>query len=468
MRVLVCGSSGCIGTAVAAALRWRGHTVVETARQPTRNGDSVDRLGLDFMQPVAAERWAERLAALRVDAVVNCVGILVPGAGASFERIHHAGPVELFCGAALARVGRIVQVSALGVGSAGASSREPAYLRTKRLADEALLGLHGVDAAVVRPSLVYGPGSQSARLFATLASLPVISLPGRGAQQVQPLHVLELAEMIATLVERTGASRGIYELGGPGAIGYREMLATYREALGLGEAIWLPLPLPLVRLGALLAERLPQRVFCRDTLALLECGNATARNASPVLLGRVPASLAAGLAATPPVAALDLRVRFAAPVAAALRLSLAFLWIHTALVSALLPEASGVLDLLARCGFAGTAGEVALALSCALNLTLGLATLLRPNVLLYAVQAAAVVGYTVTAALHVPALTIDHCGPLAKNVPLFMCIVALWLAEAGEPAGQRQRVADGRRRLATAEREVVPVTPLADRLSGTS
>ena len=141
------------------------------------------------------------------------------------------------------------------------------------------------------------------------------------------------------------------------------MLAAYRHAQGLGEAIWLPMPMPLMRLGARIAEALPQRAFCRDTLALLERGNATARNASHVLLGHAPVTLADGLAATALAPTFDLRVRIAAPVAATLRASLAFLWLYTATVSALLPQQSGVLELLARCGFAGRVGWLALASS---------------------------------------------------------------------------------------------------------
>jgi uncharacterized protein YbjT (DUF2867 family) len=315
------------------------------------------------MTPLAPAQWAARLSALDLDAVVNCVGILMADGSASFERIHSAGPIELFRGAVAAGVARIVQVSALGVGAAADGRREPDYLRSKRLADEALLTL-AVDAVVVRPSLVYGPGSASARLFATLASLPIVSLPGRGEQRVQPLHVFELAEAIALLVERSGSARGVYELGGAASVSYREMLAAYRSAQGLGEAIWLPMPMPLMRIGALLAEQLPQRAFCRDTLALLERGNVTARNASHVLLGRAPAALADGLAITPPEPALDLRVALAPPVDAALRASLAFLWLYTAIVSAVLPRQSGVLELLARCGVPGDAGWLALLFSC--------------------------------------------------------------------------------------------------------
>ena len=435
MRVLVCGSTGCIGRAVSANLRWRGHHVVETVRLANAAGDSA--IALDYSRPQTPAAWAERLRAHGIDAVVNCIGILTPRGTSSFDRVHHAGPVELFLGAALAGVGRIVQVSALGVGRPdGAGDAEPPYLRSKRLADEALLAM-AIDAAIVRPALVYGPGSQSASLFATLASLPVISLPGRGGQRLQPIHVFEVAEAIAALVERTGSARGVYELAGATVVTYREMLAAYRAAQHLGAAIWLSMPMLLMRLSAAVAERLPQQVFTRDTVRLLARGNVTARNAAAVLLGRPPSSLAEGLAVTPPSPAIDLRVQFAPPVEAALRVSLGLLWIYIAVVSALLPEQSGVLALLARCGFEGAWGPAALAASCTLNMALGVTTLWRPTSWTYAVQAGAVVGYTAVAAFFVPALTIDHCGPLAKNVPLLFFIVALWLDRAGDDKGVR-------------------------------
>ena len=309
-------------------------------------------------------------------------------------------------------------------------------MRSKRLADEALLALD-IDAAIVRPSLIFGPRSESSALFATLASLPVIALPGQGGQAVQPIHVFEVAEAITGLVERSGSDRGVYELGGQDVLDYRAMLASYRNALGLGDAIWLPVPMPLMRLGARLAECVPQRVYSRDTLRLLDRGNVPARNAATVLLGRPPAGLGDGLAVTPPQPAFDARVELGAPVDLALRLALAFLWIYTAAISAWWPERSGVLELLARSGFAGSAGYAALAASCALNIALGTLTLLRPSVLLYAVQSAAIVGYTLTAAVNVPELTLDHCGPLVKNLPVLGCVVVLWLALAARPARQR-------------------------------
>jgi uncharacterized protein YbjT (DUF2867 family) len=416
-----------------------------------------DSVAVDFMQSVEPAVWHDRLQAHRVDAVVNCVGILMPSRTQSFERIHTAGPVELFRGAALAGVQRVVQVSALGVGDDATSLASP-YLYSKLLADDALAALP-IDAAVLRPSLVFGPYSQSAALFATLASLPLISLPGRGRQALAPIHVFELAEIVVRLLEQAAPCRGVYELGGAQTVSYREMLGRYRDALHLGAPLWLPLPMPLMRLTAWAAEALPQKVFCRDTIGMLERGSVPAHNAAPHLLGRAPSSLAHGLAITPPRSLLDLRAELPATVALMLRLSVAFMWLYTALATALMPQASGVLNLLVRCGFEGRAGVVAMIASCTLNGVLGVLVLRRPAPWVWPLQIGAVLGYTLTAALNMPELAIDHCGPLVKNVPVLAVLLLLWLAQ---PAAQRRAegprsegVAKGREHRHTALRSAL-------------
>ena len=77
MKVLVCGATGCVGRAVARALRSRGHHVVQGSRQGGSQSDPGQGWRLDFMAPVAPEAWAQRLVQSRIDAVVNCVGILL-------------------------------------------------------------------------------------------------------------------------------------------------------------------------------------------------------------------------------------------------------------------------------------------------------------------------------------------------------------------------------------------------------
>lgn len=443
MRVLVCGATGCIGHAVVHALRARNHQVVEAARS-LPEGERT--LRLDFMQEQDPRDWAQALAARRIEAVVNCVGILMQGAGQTFERVHARGPGELFKGAALAGVRRVVQVSALGVRDDAGTQGVP-YLLSKLRADDALAALP-MESAIVRPSLVYGPGSASAALFATLASLPVISTPGRGLQQVQPIHVYEVAEAVVHLLERSGplAPGEVFELGGPQPVTYRQMLAAYRQALGLGEAFWLPVPTALMTLGAACAEWLPQKVFSRDTLRLLEHGNITAANAAPRLLGRAPTALQDGLAVTPPQPALDLQVVLSPVADRVLRLALACMWLAPVLVTLGWPQASGVLHLLQRCGFPGPAAMAVMLASCGLNLALGAAVLLRPAPATYALQMAAVLGYTVVAAVNMPELALDPCGPLVTNIPVLALLLALWCAhgrQTAQPVRGRPRAGAG-------------------------
>lgn len=429
MRVLVSGSSGCVGRAVVHALRTRGHQVVEGARGLA---DTRRSLPMDFARRTEPAVWCERLRTLKIEGVVNCVGILMPSRGQSFARVHTEGPIELFRGAALAGVRRVVQISALGVDGSPEALATP-YLSSKLLADDALAAMR-LEWAVVRPSLVYGPHSQSAALFATLASLPVIGLPGLGGQQVQPIHVFELAEAVARLLEQEAAPQAVFELGGDAPLAYRDMLAHYRSALGLAAPLWLPLPLPLMHLAARVAELLPQKVFSRDTISLLERGSVPRVNAAPCLLGRAPSGMAQGLLVTKAEPMMDLRVQMSPLVHGTLRATLAFMWIYVSLVTLLLPQASGVLSLLARCGLNGNHGVAVMLLSCGLNLTIGALVIWRPAPWVYALQVAAVIGYTATAAVSMPELTIDHCGPLVKNVPVLGLVVLLWLAA---PAAKR-------------------------------
>ncbi|XVJ70586.1 MAG: SDR family oxidoreductase [Rhizobacter sp.] len=434
MRVVVAGASGCVGHAVVRALRSRGHKVIDAGRGQV---DGPNTLHLDYSQCVSVESWAQRLRELRIDAVVNCVGILMPSAGQTFDRVHTQGPIEFFRGAAAAGVTRVIQVSALGVSDATDSLATP-YLHSKLLADEALATL-GLDWAVLRPSLIYGPGSQSGSLFATLASMPFIGLPGKGQQPVQPIHVFEVAEAVAHLIEEQGALADIYELGGASAISYRDMLACYRDAMGLGPALWMPVPMVVMRVLAWASEFLPQKVFCRDTVNLLARGKVPTPNSAHALLGRSPSSLTQGLGVTPPHPIVNLQVQISPVVSLLLRSSLAFMWIYTALISLWRPEESGVLTLLALCGLSGSWGTAAMLFSCTLNTVLGVWVLKRPGPIIYALQFGAVLGYTATAAYFVPALTIDHCGPLVKNLPVLGLILLLWLARpAAEQAAPRR------------------------------
>lgn len=214
MNVLLCGANGFIGRHVAAAMQAAGHRVIQGVRQPDPDRRVAGaQIQIDFgasdlrVHGVAQRRMLQTLQAVqqqhgRIDAVVNAVGILRGSPERPIDLIHHLGPQALFDACAALRIRRVIQISALGIDDPAVADLP--YARSKWLADRALLELTRqgrLDGIVLRPSVVYGPGGASAKLFDALASLPVLCLPQPvQAGRVQPVAVQDLAAAVVALI----------------------------------------------------------------------------------------------------------------------------------------------------------------------------------------------------------------------------------------------------------------------------
>ncbi len=295
LRILVLGASGFIGRHAAAALRAAGHDTLAAK--------------IDFTRALRAEDW---LPALRgVDAVLNAVGIIRERGRRSFTTLHYAAPRALFDACTVAGVRRVVQISALGADESARSR----FHRTKRRADEYLAGLD-LDWAIVQPSIVFGEGGDSARLFTLLAALPLIPVPGDGRQSVQPIHVDDLVEALVKLVSVPMKIR--LHAVGPRALTLREWLRLLRAQMGLGRARFVPVPLWLVPVE-------------RETLQMLQRGNTAPPDTITQLLRRAPRDPSDFLDASSGAAlALRARLDWLLPL---LRFSIGTVWIVSGVVS---------------------------------------------------------------------------------------------------------------------------------------
>lgn len=276
MRILVAGARGFIGSALVAAFAAAGHEVWRGVRRPEGARD----LPLDYARPIDRAAWRERLH--EFDAFVNAVGILVEGRGQRFEAVHHRGPVELFEAAAAAGVRRVLQVSALG-----AEGGSTPYFASKRAADLRLAQLP-LAWQVLRPSLVFGPRGAASRMFLRLARLPLVPLPAGGRMAVQPVHVDDLCEAAVRLIEPSAPAQQVIDAVGPRPMEYREMLATYREALGRPPATGWPIPSPLMSLAAHTLGRLPGVILTPDNWRMLLAGSTADPAPFAALLGHAP------------------------------------------------------------------------------------------------------------------------------------------------------------------------------------
>ena len=278
--VLLTGASGFLGSRIAAQLRARGLQVITASRTSTP--------ACDFAQMTQAADWLPWLrtdGGPPVDLVINAVGALRDRAGRSLQTLHADAPMALFDACAQAQVRRVVQISALGI-----SGSDTAYARTKRQADEHLLGLTQrgqLDGLVLRPSVVFGRGGESSALFMNLAQLPVLPLPAAARQQpIQPMAVAELAEAIVNLA--LGERTGLLDLGGARALTMAAFIASLRAQLGKRPAAQLTLPQWATQASARAGDAVPVSPWCSASWALMSTPNATDARSLRAALGREP------------------------------------------------------------------------------------------------------------------------------------------------------------------------------------
>jgi uncharacterized protein YbjT (DUF2867 family) len=420
MRILITGSSGFIGQRLVESLRAAGHTVIEAARRAGGNCPTVEA---DFTRDFESAAWLPKLVG--VDAVINTVGILREHGTQTFERVHVRAPQALFTACVAAGVRRVVHVSALG-----AEGGTSGYFRSKRRADEILASL-ALEWTIVRPSLVFGVGGASARLFTMLASLPVLPLPGGGRQLVQPIHIDDLVLAITAIVQRPAFAHRHVALVGPEAVTLREFLARLRRILEIPDARVFAIPLPVMRLLAAVAQLSRRSLLDRESLAMLEAGNTADTSDTRELLGGLPRPVEQFLAKdVRGLIARQAQLEWLLPV---LRWSIALVWIWTGIVSLGLYPRADSLTLLARTGITGVLADVALYAAAALDIALGLAILLlRRRRLVWVTQFALIVAYTVVITIKLPEFWLHPYGPVLKNLPLLACIALLYRLEASQ------------------------------------
>jgi uncharacterized protein YbjT (DUF2867 family) len=423
MILLLTGASGFLGKHLLEALLAAGHQIVCAVRTlPSKNiEDSRLRyVTADFTRDFDAVDWLPKLQG--VDGVINAVGIIRETSHQTFDAIHTRTPRALFSACERAGIKLTIQISALGADE-HAQSR---YHLSKKAADDYLASLN-VRSVIVQPSLIYGDDGTSAKLFTTLASLPLIPLPGNGRQMIQPVHVDDVTAVIVTLLDEShdsGVPSGArLPVVGPQPVAYRDFLRTLRISMGLRQPIFIPISRALVRIGANASRFLPGSLLDRETLQMLERGNTADMTPMRNLLGRELCSTEQFI--TPRNAAairLQAQSNWLLPM---LRISIALVWIVTGIVSAGLFPVADSYALLARVGVSGVFAPVMLYGAALLDFMFGAATLLlKRRYWLWLAQLAVIVFYTVVISWKLPEFWLHPYGPLLKNIPM---LAAIWL-----------------------------------------
>ncbi len=301
--VTVFGGTGFIGRHLVQRLAASGARVRVAVRHP----DDVEILmtmgdvgQIAGIRASVVHEGSVRQAVAGADAVVNLVAILYESGRRTFDSIHRQGAETVARAAAEAGVGSLVHMSALGADPASHS-----VYATSKAAGEAAVRAAFPRAAILRPSVVFGPQDGFFNLFASLArfspALPVFGCPmpslrngvpdiyGDGGVKFQPVHVGDVADAIMVCL-RDGATAGkTFELGGPTVYSFKEIMEIVLRETGRRRLL-LPLPYWVASLQATFLQLLPRPLLTTDQVELLKHDN--------VVSGKQPGLADLGIAAT--------------------------------------------------------------------------------------------------------------------------------------------------------------------------
>jgi uncharacterized protein YbjT (DUF2867 family) len=218
------GGTGFIGRQIVREMAVRGYRIKVATRIPERAFDLKPCGVPGQVVPVACDYTDSSIARAvqGCDVVVNCVGILFEkGRKNRFQNLHAELPGRIGRAAAVAGVGRLVHLSALGVDRAGSK-----YAKTKQAGEESVrAAFPGV--TILRPSVVFGVDDDFFNLFARLSVvLPVLPLIGGGKTKLQPVYVGDVADAVMAVLARNETAGRIYELGGPDVVTLRAVYET--------------------------------------------------------------------------------------------------------------------------------------------------------------------------------------------------------------------------------------------------
>ena len=213
--------------------------------------------------------------------MINSVGIICEKGLQRFDTLHTLAPSALFRACARAGVRRVLQISALGADETAFS----AFHLSKRAADDCLRSLD-LDWFVLRPSLTYGPGGNSANLLMRLAALPLMPVIGDGQQKIQPVHI---SDVVATVMHSLTSSttRQTLDIVGTETIAFSEWLWTMRRAQGIQGGRLLHIPFPLA-MALSYAGRYFNPLLQPENLRMLRTGYWADYHALEEFLGRPP------------------------------------------------------------------------------------------------------------------------------------------------------------------------------------
>lgn len=283
--ITVLGGGGFLGRYVVQRLLARGARVRVAQREP-RTATFLKPLGgLGQTQFVACDVRDPASVARAVqgsDAVINLVG-----AFGDMQAVQADGAGHVAAAARTAGAAALVHVSAIGADAGSAS----AYGRSKGDGEAAVRAAF-TDAAILRPSIIFGREDRFINRFATLMRIsPVVPVIAPNAK-FQPAYVGDVADAVVAALGDAAAGK-TFEIGGPQVLTMAELLCWIADATGRSP-LFVDVPDFVASTLARGFGWAPGAPITKDQWLMLQHDNIVAEGVEGAAqLGITPASLAA-------------------------------------------------------------------------------------------------------------------------------------------------------------------------------
>lgn len=220
MRVLVSGATGFVGRRLVPALVDAGHDVLAMTRRPERYEGPGTPVEGDVTNPSSLET-----AMAGAEIAYYLVHSLDED---DFEETEARSARAFGEAAAAAGVRQIIFLGGLGPEDADKLS---VHLRSRR-AVESLLGEGGVPVTVLRAAVVVGDGGISWEITRQLVeNLPAMVVPQWASTKTQPIALDDVVRYLVGVAGNEPASGKVFEIGGPEALTYVDMLQIASEVI---------------------------------------------------------------------------------------------------------------------------------------------------------------------------------------------------------------------------------------------
>lgn len=234
-QILILGGTGYVGSHIGSALSCNpdARRVIVGARKPVSLADGVEFRAVDASDTASLEKGLQGITH-----IVNCV---MGDAGVMLAVARNVAAVAAKLG-----VHNVVHLSSTAVyGSLSGTLDETSevgkgvdWYGAVKLESEHIIKAAqggGLSIVVLRPALIYGPGSSqwTLRIGRLLAEHRLGDLVGRGEGLCNLVHVRDVATAVCNALFRPEAAGRIFNLAAPNPVTWNRYLTDLGDALGL-------------------------------------------------------------------------------------------------------------------------------------------------------------------------------------------------------------------------------------------